>query len=87
MHRLIGYFDGTAAKPTFDPGMDAPCITCGKPLARPVKTSSLALDGGARSYFYRQHKACAESLSEADADRLDSSIIDLAAKEEAEAHP
>lgn len=75
-----GYFtDGYQTKPTFDPGLDVPCPSCGDTLSQPVKTISLMLDGDSRSYFYRTHKACYDPLNDEQRGNLDGLIIDAIA--------
>jgi len=75
---VFGWFDNPLSEtPDHDPGMDGICPVCANKLSTPVKTISLIPIHGDRSYFYRAHKECYESLSSTDIMRLDSSLIDL----------
>jgi hypothetical protein len=77
---IYGYYDSPAQdKPTFDPGIDVNCPSCGLPLEPPLKTISLMLydrNRGDRSYFYRTHKACYDALDEKQKGALDGLLID-----------
>lgn len=62
---FYGWFENAQdTTPAYDPPHNAPCPFCGKPITPDdVQTPSLmfATKGYAqRSYFYRQHKTCAE---------------------------
>lgn len=87
MMPLFGYFDDPAqTEPAFDPGLDVDCLICHTKLSRPMLCVDLMLDdpnlGGrdSRSYFYRVHKECYESLTPEQVTDLDSVIIDAAAR-------
>jgi hypothetical protein len=74
---VFGYYDDPCSDtPAHDPGMDGKCAACGKALDRPVVTISVARLKGDRSYFFRSHKACWESLSEEDQGLIESVAID-----------
>lgn len=77
---IFGYFDNPVDKnPTFDPGLSVPCPFCLQSVVKgALKTISLMLIGGGRSYFYRTHKGCYERASSKDVNRLESSLIDTA---------
>lgn len=76
MSSFVGYFDHPAEPPIYDPPLDSPCVVCGVVMLGNRITISLAPVGGRRSYFFRAHKACWESLSEEDQAQFESSIID-----------
>ena len=73
---LIGRFDDTSDTPTFDPGLNVPCVVCAKQLSRPMKSISLMAEGGSSSYFFRVHKECWENLDDREQWLIESSIID-----------
>ena len=83
-HPLLGYFDDLCqTEPAYDPPHDGPCIVCMKPLTPDtVRTVSL-MDGGpgtgrdfpARSWFYRLHRACDDSLTDFERGELDHSVV------------
>lgn len=74
----FGYFDDVDQEyPAYDPGLSINCPICERLLSAPMKTISVMLEGDSRSYFYRTHKACYESLSEEEATALDSQIVDV----------
>lgn len=76
MNPLIGYYDDPSqATPTYNPGLNVPCVICFKPLSAPMKTISLMMPGDHRSYFYRAHKACYEALPEAEIADLEWSMM------------
>jgi hypothetical protein len=64
---LFGYFtDAAQPEPAYDPGLEVPCPVCCKPLSlAPVRTYSVMLDAGTRSYFFRTHQACDNEHPEA----------------------
>ena len=75
-----GYFtDAAQTQPAFDPGLEVPCPVCGEHLSPPLKTISLMLEGDARSYFYRTHKSCYESLGMERRGALDGLLVDAIA--------
>jgi hypothetical protein len=74
---VFGYFDDPYSSiPGHDPGMDGKCAACGRTLSRPVATISIARWKGDRSYFFRAHKTCWESLSEEEQGLIESIAID-----------
>lgn len=74
---VFGHFDDPYSDvPAHDPGMGGKCAACGQILERPVKTISLMPYKHDRSYFFRVHKCCWESLSEQDQDEIESVVID-----------
>jgi hypothetical protein len=76
----FGYFiDFDQTEPAYDPGLSVNCPVCYSTLSRPVKTISLMLIGDRRSYFYRAHKGCYDSLSDEQKTTLDSALIDALA--------
>lgn len=81
MHKTrFGYFDDVdQEKPAFDPGLNIGCPVCGHQLDKPVVTTSLMLPQDGRSYFYRMHKQCWESMTEEERTLFDSDLIDALA--------
>ena len=61
---IYGWFDDAdQTEPSYEPPRNAPCLFCGLPVhAADVRTHSLmhTNEYGARSYFYRTHRSCAE---------------------------
>lgn len=80
---IYGYYDSpTQDRPVFDPGLDVDCPSCGSRLESPLKTISLMFydrEVGDRSYFYRTHKNCYDSLDEVQRGNLDGLLIDAIA--------
>jgi hypothetical protein len=80
-NRFYGWFDDPEqTDPTYEPPRDAPCPFCGGPVnADDVQTPSLLYTGqyAARSYFYRQHKTCAEKFAPLN---MDGFILDMIAR-------
>ncbi len=78
---IFGYFDDPGDQaPTFDPGLDVPCPFCLRPVGKGgIKTISLMLIGGSRSYFYRAHKCCYQQAIPHDVSELEHSLIDTIA--------
>jgi hypothetical protein len=75
---VYGYFESPLSDvPDYDPGLDVDCPVCYQRLSRPIKTISVMADGDRKSYFYRTHKACYESLTPENETELDSFIIDM----------
>lgn len=80
---FYGYFESTepGAKPEYDPPRNAPCPFCGKPIIpNDVQTPSLMYAGESyakRSYFYRQHKSCAEKFAPLN---MDDFILEMIAR-------
>ena len=74
----IGYFESPyQQRPSFDPGMQAPCPVCREPLkGRPVKTTSLMGENDERSYFFRAHADCWASAGAEQREIIEGSIID-----------
>jgi hypothetical protein len=75
---LIGYFANAAQTiPEFDPPHDAPCLICEKPLSPDdVRTISVMdAEGAQRSYFYRVHRTCHETLSAEQRGDLDYRVL------------
>ncbi len=77
MHPSVGFFADSSSAPDYDPGLDCRCIVCDIGLRwSPIKTICVAPVGGNRSYFFRVHRACWETISESDKSDIESSIID-----------
>lgn len=76
---FYGWFDDTdQVSPSYEPPRDAPCLFCGNRIhADDVRTHSIMYRGeyGARSYFYRTHRTCAEQDSTGTA--MDGLVIDM----------
>ncbi len=80
---VYGYFDNPLQEtPAYDPGLDVDCPVCYDRLSHPMKTISVMAVGDSKSYFYRVHKTCFESLSEEQAIELDSVIIGTVCRKE-----
>ncbi len=76
----FGYFtDERQTEPEYDPGLGVDCPVCQKVLERPVVTVSLMLPGDVRSYFYRMHADCAETLTPEQEQAIDSQLVDARA--------
>lgn len=81
MRGIYGYFNSPQdAKPTYDPGTGVQCPVCSHTLGRhtmehPIVTISLMMDGDTRSYFYRVHGECFNSLTDEQKLVLDEGII------------
>jgi len=74
---LFGYFDDTSQTPAYDPGLDVICIYCRKKLELPVRSYSLMVPGNNRSYFYRVHRHCSDTMqAEGSESHYDGIIID-----------
>jgi hypothetical protein len=87
------YSDPSQTKPEFDPGIEVPCIICAKDLtADDIRTISLmaisdvehdaeglSFKRDNRSYFYRVHRSCHESLTEEQRTKVDGLLIDAIA--------
>lgn len=79
----FGYFSSADQDlPEFDPGLDIDCLVCSKRLEPPLKTISLFVPNTDRSYFYRTHRNCYDSLSDNQKTMLDSQLVDKVFKEE-----
>lgn len=77
MNPLIGYFDSPTAGPAYDPGKDCPCVVCMAALCPPMTTISLMADGVRdKSFFFRVHNKCWDSLTEEEQGQFESSVID-----------
>ncbi len=61
---FYGWFDDAdQSVPSYEPPRDAPCLFCGFSVHESdVRTHSIMYSAqyGARSYFYRTHRTCAE---------------------------
>ena len=79
---IYGWFDDAEQiEPSYEPPRDAPCLYCGvKVRADDVRTHSLIMAGayGARSYFYRTHRTCADA--EKDNGNVDRFVLDMIAR-------
>lgn len=77
-NKLFGYFTDFSNTPEYDPGLECECIICFEKLSKPMITCSLmGLDiNDGRSYFYRAHKECYNSLTKEEITEIDSSLID-----------
>ena len=75
---FYGWYEDAAQpreSPSFEPPRNAPCPYCGTPInADDVRTHSLMYTGqyAARSYFYRTHRTCDESIT-----GMDDFILDM----------
>lgn len=76
-HPQVGYFDDpTQTVPAYDPPHDGPCLVCWKPLSpEDVRTISLMWAEGARSFFFRVHRSCAEDDPGA-VEKIEQAILD-----------
>lgn len=78
---MFGYFESNSASPTFDPGVNIPCLLCKKALSAPMKTISfMRADARDRSYFYRTHKDCYETAEQLEPHKIreiEGGVIDL----------
>lgn len=74
---LVGWFDrADQEEPSYDPPREGPCPVCGGALtAETVRTVSVMYADGARSLFYRVHRACADPAREV---ALDAAVLDAA---------
>ena len=81
-NRFYGWFDDAEqSAPSYEPPRDAPCLFCGNQIhAEDVRTHSIFHRGeyGARSYFYRTHRTCAERDPTQTA--MDGFVIDMIAR-------
>lgn len=79
MPSIFGYFDQpNQSIPAYDPGPSAICPGCQLALDYPFKkvnTFSLMVPGDNRSYFYRVHKDCLESMSDEDISLVEETIV------------
>lgn len=82
---FVGWFDHVdQTTPEHDPGPEAPCPGCVRPVGRhsqenPLKTISvMAIAPGMprSSFFFRTHKKCWEDLSDRERSLVESSVID-----------
>jgi hypothetical protein len=74
---MFGYFSTPDLQvPDYDPGLSVSCPACNHMLHRPVLAISLMVPGDGRSYFYRVHKECYDSLSHEKEIDIDSILID-----------
>lgn len=77
MTSIFGYFDDYyQTEPAYDPGLEVDCPVCNKQLSRPVWTVSFFVPGDNRSYFYRMHRACRATLSDAEASNYEQIVVD-----------
>lgn len=81
MSGQFGYYtDPEQTEPVHDPGIAINCLGCHKTLTEgPLVTISLLVVGDTRSYFYRLHKACEESMTDEQKQSIDSIIVDAVA--------
>lgn len=79
MERIYGYFsDVNQSIPEFEPGLSVKCPICHKRLSSPLITISLMVENDSRSYFYRTHTGCYDSLTPTQQQNVDGLIIDAA---------
>ncbi len=81
---LFGYFDNNSDTPTYDPGINVPCVLCFKSLNYPIEkivTTSFSafFDYAEKSYFYRAHKSCYEEAEKTFDEKGDSDVSNLEA--------
>ena len=77
MTSIYGYYDdATQTDPTYDPGLGADCPVCHLSLTPPIVTISLMVPGDSRSYFYRLHRYCQNTLTREQETDIDSVIVD-----------
>lgn len=77
---MFGYFKyPNSIVPDYDPGLGVDCPVCNKVLSAPMVTVSLMAEGDSRSYFYRLHKSCADTVSPELETEIDSLLIDAIA--------
>jgi hypothetical protein len=78
---IFGWFDDAhQTAPSHDPPHDSPCLFCGFEIeASDVRTHSLMYrdEYGARSYFYRTHRTCADRDSST---AMDGIVLDMIAR-------
>lgn len=80
---FYGYFEDPSpdAVPEYDPPRNAPCPFCGVPVhALDVQSPSMMYASASyaqRSYFYRQHKSCAQKFAPLN---MDGFILDMIAR-------
>ena len=78
---IFGWFDdANQTEPSHDPPRDAPCLFCGTAIdGADVRTHSLMYrdEYGARSYFYRTHRSCADREGDT---AMDGVILDMIAR-------
>jgi hypothetical protein len=74
---IFGYFNSPEDEiPAHDPGTNTVCPICTNKLSPPLKTISIMKRHDIKSYFYRTHKACYESISQDEITNIESSLID-----------
>lgn len=74
---MFGYFTAPEqTEPVYDPGLEVNCPACNQRLSRPMVTPSLMVPGDSRSYFYRMHKACSDSITPEQESNIDGLLID-----------
>jgi hypothetical protein len=73
----LGWFDEPNAPPAYDPPIDSACPVCLRTLAKPMVSISVLGEGGAKCWFFRVHKHCANTKG---TDAVESTIIDAEAK-------
>ena len=79
--QYIGWFADAGETPEYDPKEKGSCPVCAKIVGRhslenPLKTISIMKVGDSRSFFFRTHKPCWESVDENEQNTIESSIID-----------
>lgn len=77
---MYGWYDSPAQpceEPSYDPPLDFPCPHCGWPgHADDARTYMCSTPGGARPYFFRVHRSCAEAASEQETESLFQALAD-----------
>lgn len=84
---LLGWFEDSSPVTKHDPGTNAPCIVCMKLLSSPMKTVSFMPVICQRSFFFRVHKICWESLLETEQEAYTSAFVDDIAAGEMKINP
>lgn len=79
--RYVGWYDSAdQVEPTFDPG-NVPCVVCHQPWTEEtVRTICVMWQDREppQSLFYRMHRTCADSLSDAEREMYDGAVLDKA---------
>lgn len=79
--QYIGWFADAGEVPEHDPKEKGLCPVCAKQVGKhnaenPLKTISIMKIGDNRSFFFRTHKFCWQSIDEDEQNAIESSIID-----------
>jgi hypothetical protein len=79
--QYIGWFADTGQTPEHDPKEYGLCPVCSRQVGRhsaenPLKTISIMKVEDSRSFFFRTHKLCWESIDQDEQNAIESSIID-----------